>query len=161
MHRPGIEPGSRAYSSDWEARILPLNHRCLWLKNVIRGLYSDNEKEIFIKLVRPKILPFSFGEEDHYTPGTHVQASCIVGEGDLPVELSWTFHGQREESSSMMGITTTRLGPRSSILQIESLVSSHSGEYTCTAKNTVGSQNFTTHLKVLGIICIHPFTQRP
>ena len=27
MHRPAIEPGSHA----WEACILPLNHRCLWI----------------------------------------------------------------------------------------------------------------------------------
>lgn len=93
-------------------------------------------------------MPFSFGEDDQFTSGTHVQASCIVGEGDLPVELSWTFHGRKE--ASMMGITTTKLGPRSSILQIDAVAAAHSGEYTCTAKNAVGSQNFTAHLKVQG-----------
>lgn len=72
-----------------------------------------------------------------------------MGEGDLPVEISWTFHGQKE--ASMMGITTTRLGPRSSILQIESVAAAHSGDYTCIAKNPVGFHNHTAILRVLGI----------
>lgn len=100
-------------------------------------------------IVRPKIVPFSFGEDEYFTSGTHVQASCIVGEGDIPVDISWTFHGKIE--ASMMGISTTKLGPRSSILQIDSVAAAHSGQYTCIAKNSAGAQNYTAHLRVLGI----------
>ena len=97
--------------------------------------------------VRPKIAPFSFGD-DEFASGEHVQVSCIVSEGDLPVDISWTFHGLKE--TSMMGISTTKLGPRSSILQIEAVAAGHSGDYTCIAKNAAGSQNFTANLRVSG-----------
>lgn len=97
-------------------------------------------------------MPLSFGDEDHATPGTHVQANCIVSEGDLPVEIRWTFRpdGARERAMNDAGITTTQLGSRSSILLIDSVSPEHSGEYACTAKNAAGSQSVTAHLRVLG-----------
>lgn len=107
------------------------------------------------------MLPFSFGEDDHHTPGTHVQTICIVGEGDLPLELSWTFRGlpptAGEFGMADMGISTTKVGPRSSVLQIDSVTAAHSGEYTCTAKNAVGSQSYSAHLEVLGIDSVISF----
>ena len=96
-------------------------------------------------------MPFSFGEDEFHTPGTHVQTMCVVGEGDLPIELSWTFRGDSQTGLADMGISTTRVGPRSSVLQIDSVTAAHSGEYTCTAKNSVGSQSVSAHLEVLGI----------
>ena len=98
-------------------------------------------------LVGPTLLPFSFGEDEYHAVGTHVQVGCIMGKGDLPAEFSWTFHGRQD--SSMTGVTTTRLG-LSSILQIDSIAAAHSGNYTCTVKNPVGSQNYTAVLKVVG-----------
>ena len=104
--------------------------------------------DVLVSEVGPTVLPFSFGEDEYHTAGTYVQASCIMGKGDTPVEFSWTFHGR--EDSSMMGITTTRLG-LSSILQISSISAAHSGNYTCTVRNNVGSQNHTAVLKVSGM----------
>lgn len=106
----------------------------------------------------PTVLPFSFGEDEYHTTGTHVQASCIMGKGDTPADFSWTFHGRKD--SSMTGITTTRLG-LSSILQISSISAAHSGNYTCTVKNHVGSQNYTAVLKVFGMTTTptHPAIQ--
>ena len=100
----------------------------------------------------PKISAFTFGDDDEHTPGSHVQVSCTVNEGDLPVDISWTFHGVRESPASMTGITTTKLGPRSSVLQIEAVTAAHSGAYCCTAKNAAGTQNYTAQLRVLGKI---------
>lgn len=81
-----------------------------------------------------------------------MQTSCIVGEGDLPLELGWTFRGSSLPGmGSDMGISITRVGPRSSVLQIDSVTAAHSGEYTCTAKNSVGLQSVSAHLEVLGI----------
>lgn len=81
-----------------------------------------------------------------------MQTICIVGEGDLPIELSWTFRGDSENGMADLGISTTRVGPRSTVLQIDSVTAAHSGEYTCTAKNSVGSQSVSAHLEVLGIV---------
>lgn len=99
-------------------------------------------------------MPLSFGDEDHATPGTHVQANCIVSEGDLPVEIRWTFRPDgvkhAERVSNDAGVTTTQLGSRSSILLIDSVTYEHSGEYACTAKNAAGSLSVSAHLTVLG-----------
>lgn len=102
--------------------------------------------------VRPKITAFSFGEEDNFTPDAHAQTSCIVSEGDLPLDINWTFHGPGGKflDAVMAGVSIGRFGPRSSVLQIDSLSAAHTGEYTCMARNAAGSHNFTTHLKVLG-----------
>ena len=43
MHRPGIEPGSRA----WEARILPLNHRCLAMSSSTKRKYRVYKSSTF------------------------------------------------------------------------------------------------------------------
>jgi hypothetical protein len=42
------------------------------------------------------------------------------------------------------------IGTRTSILMITSVGYRHSGQYTCTAKNSAGMDHFTTELKVNG-----------
>jgi hypothetical protein len=49
-----------------------------------------------------------------------------------------------------MGITTTRVGGRASMLVIDHVIAGHSGNYTCTAENLVGLTNFTASLVVNG-----------
>ena len=107
---------------------------------------------MYVTSVSPTVLPFSFGEDEYHTSGSHVQTMCVMGKGDLPAEITWAFYGK---DTSTMGMTTTRLGQRSSILQIDSITAAHSGDYTCTVKNLVGSQNYTTVLKVFGTIWLH------
>ena len=70
----------------------------------------------------------------------------------MPLDITWTFHGPSGQflDAAMAGLSTVRLGPRSSVLQIDALSAANTGEYTCTAKNAAGSHNFTTILKVLG-----------
>lgn len=98
----------------------------------------------------PKILPFNFGEED-YTSGMSAQLQCIVTEGDLPVDIRWTTLGSTH--SALLGISVTKIGSKSSILQIDSVDASHSGNYTCSAKNSAGQASYTAQLTVVGI---HP-----
>ncbi len=95
----------------------------------------------------PVIGPFSFGDHD-YTLGMSAQINCIVIEGDLPVDISWTFHGARPSASS--GIETTKIGSRSSVLNIDSVEADHSGNYTCIARNAAAVRNFTATLNVYG-----------
>ena len=83
--------------------------------------------------------------------GSFVQLSCIVITGDEPLTISWTFHGQ--DISSDLGIMTTAIGTRGSMLIISSVGHRHSGEYTCTAKNEAGSKSETALLKVNGKNC--------
>jgi hypothetical protein len=71
-----------------------------------------------------------------------------VSKGDKPLKITWNFHG--EELSSHMGITTTKIGDRSSILTIVSVMAAHSGNYTCTAQNVAGTVSYTSAVHVNG-----------
>lgn len=77
-----------------------------------------------------------------------MQVNCFVSKGDLPLKISWSFHG--EELSSHMGMSTSRMGDRTSFLTIDSLMAAHSGNYTCSAENAAGSTSYTVNLLVSG-----------
>lgn len=97
--------------------------------------------------VMPKIFPFTFGEED-YMAGMSAQLNCMVIGGDTPVDIHWNVVAQSH--SSVLGITTTKFGTKSSVLQIDSLDASHSGNYTCTASNKAGTVYHSAQLTVVG-----------
>ena len=93
-------------------------------------------------------MPITFGR-DVVDAGIFAQVSCIAIKGDEPLAISWTFHGKG--ISSDLGIMTTQIGSRGSMLIIASVGHAHSGNYTCTAKNTAGSQSETAVMRVNGI----------
>ena len=95
----------------------------------------------------PDILPLSFGREV-MDEGSFAQLSCIVTKGDEPITISWTFHGS--EITSDLGIITTPIGTRGSMLIISKVGYSNNGEYTCSAKNNAGLKSETVNLKVNG-----------
>ena len=101
---------------------------------------------IVLSPVAPVIGPFSFGDHE-YTLGMSAQINCIVIEGDLPVDISWTFHGP---SSAMAGVETMKFGSRSSVLNIDSVGADHAGNYTCIARNSAAVRNYTAALSVYG-----------
>ena len=81
--------------------------------------------------------------------GMSAQTQCIVTEGDTPVDIRWTISSRVH--SSMTGITIGKFGAKSSILQIDSIDASHSGNFTCTATNSAGSSSYMAHLTIVGI----------
>lgn len=97
----------------------------------------------------PKIVAFSFGEEE-LRAGSPAQVQCFVIEGDTPIQISWTFQGDTMTSRSQSGVSTMKLGQKSSVLMIESVTSEHAGNYTCTARNAAGVTNYTAELVVNG-----------
>jgi len=98
--------------------------------------------------VLPHIIPFSLEEE--VNTGDSIQLTCHVSKGDKPVQISWNFHGQ--ELSSHLGISTTKIGDRTSFLTIASVMAGHSGNYTCVAQNPAGSVSYTAAVHVNGIL---------
>lgn len=96
--------------------------------------------------VKPFITPFGF-EENNFAGGA-VQVNCFVSQGDSPLKIHWSFHGAT--LSTHLGMSTSRIGERTSLLTIDSLMAAHSGNYTCTAENAAGSTSYTTNLVVSG-----------
>ncbi|KAL4143242.1 hypothetical protein QTP88_005598 [Uroleucon formosanum] len=105
--------------------------------------------------VRPKILPFSFGDLPS-NAGNPVQVGCTVMEGDKPLRITWNFYG--EELSSNMGVSTMPVGDSMNVLIISSVVPSNRGNYTCLAKNSAGNDSFTAQLLVNVLPKIVPFS---
>ena len=80
--------------------------------------------------------------------GDLAQVHCTVSKGDEPLSLTWSFNGA--VISSDPSISTILVGTRTSILTIQSVGDSHSGDYTCSATNRAGSSSSSTTLKVNG-----------
>ena len=93
------------------------------------------------------MLPLTFGQ-DVMNEGQFAQVVCIVTKGDEPLHISWALHGQIVSSEA--GLSTTKLGTRTSMLTIQSVGYRHSGQYTCTASNKAGARSQSVDLKVNG-----------
>lgn len=72
----------------------------------------------------------------------------MVSEGDLPLEMSWTFNGSGLEH--FPDVTVGNVGRRSVFLTIESVSYTNAGEYRCHAKNEAGEDQYATKLLVNG-----------
>lgn len=99
----------------------------------------------------PKVVPFSFGQNP-VQEGTSTTLQCTVSEGDLPIDIIWHFNDTVIENSDF--ITTSRLGRRVNILNIEEISTTNAGKYTCLANNSAGSDNFSADLLVNGCITV-------
>ena len=80
--------------------------------------------------------------------GSFAQLSCIVPEGDEPIEISWSFHGM--DISAKTGITITKIGRKGSVLIIPSVGHEHTGMFECMANNAAGVASQSVELQVNG-----------
>mgnify|MGYP001337688125 FL=1 len=76
------------------------------------------------------------------------QLFCTVIKGDEPLSIRWSLKG--EDLGPGPDLTTSQLGPRTSMLMISSVNYRHSGSYTCTASNAAGTVEYTAQLNVHG-----------
>lgn len=93
-------------------------------------------------------MPFNFGE-DPLNVGDWFGAQCMVGKGDLPVDIYWTLNSQPIINGED-GFTLIRMNPRTSSLNINALEGKHRGLYQCIANNKAGSAAYATELHVNG-----------
>lgn len=94
-------------------------------------------------------MPFQFGG-DSLEAGQMGQLNCIVLAGDTPLHFTWSFHGKDSTTSKQTGVSTMKLGERSSMLMIDSVTSEHAGTYSCYVRNLAGNASFSTELRVNG-----------
>ncbi|XP_039229550.1 Down syndrome cell adhesion molecule-like protein Dscam2 isoform X12 [Drosophila yakuba] len=71
---------------------------------------------------------------------------CGVSRGDPPLKLTWLKDG--DPLPDLLGANVTMLDQYSSLLSIPSLSATHSGEYTCVAKNPAAEIKYTALLQV-------------
>lgn len=64
------------------------------------------------------------------------------------MDITWSFQGGR--LSTHLGLKTTLIGARMSVLLVEPVVSSNSGIYTCSVRNRAGVANSSAILEVYG-----------
>lgn len=103
----------------------------------------------FLFIVSPKVVPFSF--EEPIFAGESAQVTCLVSQGDEPLEISWKLSSPYNITDfTNLGIVTQSLGRRGSTLLIESAESKHRGNYTCVVTNKAATTLFTTVLNVHG-----------
>uniref|UniRef100_T1IHT8 Down syndrome cell adhesion molecule-like protein Dscam2 n=1 Tax=Strigamia maritima TaxID=126957 RepID=T1IHT8_STRMM len=105
--------------------------------------------------VAPQIVPFSFAHENIYE-GVLVRVSCVVFQGDLPLDLTWFKDDVPVTTQSDIKIRV--IDEHSSILTINNVSSRHAGKYTCSAKNGAAETNHTAILTVNVPPIIVPFT---
>lgn len=98
--------------------------------------------------VVPQILPFTFGSEP-INSGDFVMVNCAVVKGDSPLKITWLFSNGDLGTS---GALITQPSERHSTLTVSSVLANNAGKYTCIASNSAGIANYTSHLKVNGII---------
>lgn len=90
--------------------------------------------------------------EESIFAGESVHLTCHVSKGDKPLQITWSFQGREILYHNNMGITTTKLGDKASVLSISTAMGQHSGNYTCSASNRAGRTNHTAIVNIHGII---------
>ncbi|KAI5642677.1 immunoglobulin i-set domain-containing protein [Phthorimaea operculella] len=118
------------------------NYTCIARNKAGEDRYSTY---LHVKVV-PHIKPFELDEA--VFAGESVHLDCHVSKGDTPLNITWAFQGQ--PVNRRMGLKTTTLSERVSVLDIPNALGANSGNYTCIATNRAGTATHTAVLNVIG-----------
>lgn len=91
-------------------------------------------------------MPFEFKKP--IFAGQSAQVTCLVSEGDTPMEITWSFESLRPFDE--YGITTHKFGHQGNVLLIAETSAHHQGVYTCSATNSAGRANYSSLLEIHG-----------
>ncbi|GFR06374.1 roundabout homolog 1 [Trichonephila clavata] len=94
-------------------------------------------------VVYPKIQPFNF--PSNVIVGQKASATCTAISGDQPLEFKWLKNGKDIPTG---GEVTIRTLVDVSVLVIETVDASSTGNYTCYLRTSSGSDTFTAPLEV-------------
>jgi len=109
-------------------------------------LSSRRRRFCFLFPAPPEVTPFYFSE---LTEGSRVQVACTVHQGDLPLNLTWLKDGGPVYRGPG-AVAVTPFNAYSTILTMNNVSRSDTGDYTCVAANPVHSATYTAHLNVNG-----------
>ena len=98
----------------------------------------------------PLVERFSFPK--NLTRGKRLRVICTVTEGDLPLEVEWWKDGLKIEEAfgKFQGVQVRRIDEYTSLLAISFLETTHAGNYSCVAKNSVASFARSATLTIRG-----------
>ncbi|XP_017132713.1 Down syndrome cell adhesion molecule-like protein Dscam2 isoform X2 [Drosophila elegans] len=99
-------------------------------------------------MVLPQITPFATGSQPTHL-GQYITYQCTLTEGDLPLNIRWTFNNQPLFNDEDQDILIAKMGRRSSVLTIESVADRHAGNYSCHGENAAGRASYSTQLRVI------------
>ncbi|GAB6020816.1 Down syndrome cell adhesion molecule-like protein 1 [Chamberlinius hualienensis] len=116
---------------------------------------EDSFTAKLIVQVAPKIVPFQFQDES-LLEGVFARVSCVVYQGDLPIDVKWSKDGQIIQNIN--GVNVRTVDDFTSILTIDHVKVEHSGNYSCMANNSAASAVHVAQLVVKVPPKIVPFT---
>lgn len=112
---------------------------------ILFSLWSRSKKSALPVL--PYINPFAFDGDANF--GDSVQLTCHVARGDLPLHIDWLFNGIG--IGKHLGVTTSKIGVRTSFLSVGAAQAANTGLYTCQAVNEAGRFDYSAALNVHGM----------
>ncbi|XP_077485795.1 hemicentin-1-like [Amblyomma americanum] len=119
------------------------HHQGSYTCRVSNGVGPELLKTVTVKIKPPKIQPFTFPAT--LNAGERSGTMCIVSAGDKPLTFSWFKDGSTLMTSDNVKVASSA---EFSSLNFGSLDVSHTGNYTCSVRNSVGSASFTAFLAV-------------
>lgn len=101
-----------------------------------------------IRIVPPKIAPFTFGEEP-LNQDEPASVTCMISGGDLPINVIFMFN--RSPIDTSHDVVIEKRGKRIYVLIIEATKAKHAGNYSCLAENAAGIVEHMSRLIVNGL----------
>lgn len=119
------------------------------VSRIVSQPFPNFPPDILSPLVLPSIVPFTLGDKPAHMD-QFLSINCAVSDGDLPLNIFWTFNNQ--PITPDMDVSINRLGKRTSVLTIDSVSGHHAGNYSCHGSNPAGSTSYLSELKVIGVL---------
>ncbi|TRY70745.1 hypothetical protein TCAL_04830 [Tigriopus californicus] len=110
-----------------------------------KGERAKSKLEVKV-MVAPRIEPFQFKSGLQERGRTRVV--CTTSLGDLPISFAWYFNDEPLTQSNDEGISINTFDDFTSSLSFPNLRTTHSGNYTCVAKNAAAKAYHSATLMV-------------